>query len=93
MNGGSLPLNQWSYVGSTCDYDTVIVRLWVDGRQTAQPSIGRVHLSTQDEVRMGAQDGDIRRFRGRIAAMQLYNVALTAEQINVLKNIGLVNYS
>ena len=93
MNGGSLPLNQWSYVGSTYDYDTVIVRLWVDGRQTAQSSIGRVHLSTQDEVRMGAQDGDIWRFRGRIAAMQLYNVALTAEQINVLKKVGLVNYS
>ena len=93
MNGGSLPLNQWSYVGSTCDYDTVIVRLWVDARETAQSSIGRVHLSTQDEVRMGAQDGDIRRFRGRIAAMQLYNVALTAEHINVLKKVGLVNYS
>ena len=62
LYGGSLPLNQWSYVGSTYDYNTGIVRLWVDGRQTAQSSIGRVHLSTQDEVRMGAQDGDIRRF-------------------------------
>ena len=32
-------------------------------------------------------------FRGRIAAMQLYNVALTAEQINAVKKVGLGNYS
>ncbi|RMX56134.1 hypothetical protein pdam_00012094 [Pocillopora damicornis] len=65
--------------------------LWVDGRQTAQSNIGRVHLSTQNEVRMGVKDGDIRYFQGRIAAMQLYNVALTAEQINVVKKVGLAD--
>ena len=93
LYGGSLPLNQWSYVGSTYDYNTGIARLWVDGRQTAQSNIGRVHLSTQNEVRMGVKDGDIRYFQGRIAAMQLYNVALTAEQINAVKKVGLGNYS
>ena len=56
-------------------------------------NIGRVHLSTQNEVRMGVKDGDIRYFQGRIAAMQLYNVALTAEQINAVKKVGLGNYS
>ena len=93
MYGGSLPLNQWSYVVSTYDYNTGTVRLWIDGRQTAQSSIGRVRLSIQDVVRMDAQDGDIRRFRGRIAAMQLCNVALTEEQINSVKKVGLANYS
>ena len=91
--GGILPVNQWSYVDSTYDYNTGIARLWVDGRQTAQSNIGRVHLSTQNEVRMGVKDGDIRYFQGRIAAMQLYNVALTAEQINVVKKVGLGNFS
>ena len=93
LYGGSLPLNQWSYVVSTYDYNTGTVRLWIDRRQTAQSSIGRVRLSIQDVVRMDAQDGDIRRFRGRIAAMQLCNVALTEEQINSVKKVGLANYS
>ena len=54
-----------------------------------QTNIGAgLTLGTQDEVRMGAKGGDGRYFRGRIAAMQIYDVALSEEQVNAVKNAG-----
>ena len=48
-------------------------------------------LGTQDNVRVGVKADDPRHLTARIAAMQFYDVALTAEQINKVKNLGLGN--
>ena len=54
-----------------------------------QRNIGAgLSLSTQDDVRMGALENDGRYFKGRITAMQIYDVALTGEQINAVENAG-----
>lgn len=76
-------------MGTTYDYTTGVARLWLDGQKAAELNIGTgMTLATQDDVRMGAKGGDGRYFRGRISAMQVYNVALTPEQINAVKNAG-----
>ena len=59
----------------------------------AQTNIGAgLILGTQDDVIMGAKGGDGRYFRGRIAAMQIYDVALTEEQVNIVKIRGQGNH-
>jgi len=89
----SLAVDQWQYVGASYDHNTGIASLWLDGKQVVQKNIGTgMTLSTQDNVRMGAKGGDGRYFKGRISAMQIYDVALTEEQVNAVKNAGLGNY-
>ncbi|KAL9954039.1 hypothetical protein ACROYT_G041527 [Oculina patagonica] len=86
----SLALNQWHYVGSSYDHTTGTASIWLNGERVLQQDIGAgMTLATQDDVRMGAKEGDSRYFMGRITAMQVYDAALTAKQINEVKNTGL----
>ena len=89
----SLALNQWQYVGASYDHNTGIASLWLDGQEVVQTDIGAgITLGTQDNVRMGVKEGDRRFFKGRISAMQIYDVALTEEQVNAVKNVGQERY-
>ena len=93
ITSNSLVLNQWQYVGASYDHNTGVASLWLDGQQVVQTNIGAgLTLGTQDEVRMGAKGGDGRYFRGRITAMQIYDVALTEEQVNIVKIRGQGNH-
>ena len=85
----SLALDQWQYVGASYDYNTGVASLWLDGIQVVQTNIGAgLTLGTQDDVRMGVKGGDKRYFKGRIAAMQIYGIALTKEKVKAVKNAG-----
>ena len=89
-----LALNQWHYVGSSYESKTGIAKLWLNAQQVVQIYIEpKMELATQGDVRMGAKAGDSRYYKGRITAMQVYDVALTAEQINAVKNPDRGNYS
>lgn len=84
----SLARNQWHYVGTSYDHITGMASIWVNGERVRQHSIGAsMTLATQDNVRMGA-DGE-RFFTGRMTAMQFFDAALTAKQINEVKESGL----
>ena len=84
-----LSLNQWQYVGASYDHKTGVASLWLDGQRVLQKNIGaNLTLATQDNVRMGARGFDRQYFKGRIAAMQIYDVALTKGQVNAVKNAG-----
>ena len=84
-----LALNHWQYVGASYDYNTGVTSLWLDGKQVVQTNIGAgLTLGTQDNIRMGAKGGDGRYFKGRIAAMQIYDIALMKEQVKAVKNAG-----
>ncbi|KAJ7330785.1 hypothetical protein OS493_021716, partial [Desmophyllum pertusum] len=85
-----LPLNKWHYVGSSYDHITGIASIWLNGIRVLQRKIAvNMTVATQDDVRMGVKDGDVRYFKGRITAFQVYDAALTAKQINTMKNAGL----
>ena len=86
----SLSLNQWHYVGTSYDHTTGIASIWLNGERVLQQNIGAgMTLATQDDVRMGAKADDNRHLKGRIAAMQVLDAALTANQINEVKEAGL----
>ncbi|KAJ7352861.1 hypothetical protein OS493_033406, partial [Desmophyllum pertusum] len=86
----SQPLNsgQWIYVGASYDYNTGVARMWIDGTEVAQSNDGVFTLSTSSNVRIGVKSDDSRYFKGRIARVQVYNVALNLEQVLAVKTRG-----
>ena len=86
-----LAAKQWHYVGSSYDNNTGNASLWLNGTNVVHKNIGAgITLDTKLDVRMGAtaSNDDQRYFTGRITAMQIYNIALTAEQIIDEKHAG-----
>lgn len=77
MTTNQLEPNQWHYVGSSYDHNTGNASLWLNGTKVAEQDIGAsINLATEENVRMGATVNFYwKRFKGRITAMQLYNVA------------------
>ena len=75
----ALRQNAWSFVGAT--YDGNFARLWVNGKNLATRKIPRIRLSTFGPIRIGAKIGDSRYFKGAVACVQLYRVALHKKQI------------
>ena len=76
----------WKFVGASYEHATGNAKLWVNGTavQTLNIGIG-LDLATQDSIRMGAKIGDGRHFKGRIAQMQVYDKALSQEQIQAIQ--------
>lgn len=79
---------QWNYVAASYDYSTGVARVWVDGTEVKQLNVGVSPLSTNYNVRMGVKDDDSRRFKGRIARVQVYNIALNLGQVTAVKSRG-----
>ena len=77
----------WKFVGATYDNSTGNAKLWVDGFVVKTLNIGAgLDLATQDSIRMGAiKNYDWWSFKGRIAQMQVYDKALTQEQIQTIQ--------
>lgn len=73
----------WNYVSATYDHRTGLATLWLNGLPVSQRNVGRfpLGLATNYPVVVGQRPGDSRLFRGRIACLQVYNVALSRAQI------------
>ena len=78
--------NRWNFIGATYDQKTGNAGLWINGKFEDFKHIGRIRLATNYPIRMGARVGDKRNYRGRIACLQIYDRALTSEQISNAKN-------
>ena len=84
--GGTPLAGGWKFVGASYDGGTGVAKLWVNGTVVQTFYIGAgLDLATQDSVIMGAKIGDWRYFKGRIAQMQVYNGALSQEQIKAIQ--------
>ena len=76
----------WTFVGATYNNTSGEAKLWIDGDVVHELNIGsNLQLGTQDNVMMGVRSGDPKFFKGRIAEMQVYNVPLTQDQIQRIK--------
>lgn len=80
---------KWIYVAAAYDYSTGVARIWIDGTQVGQYNFGVFTLSTFTNVRLGVKSDDSRYFKGRIARVQVYNIALNREQVLAVKTRGL----
>lgn len=76
----------WNYVGATYDNSTGTGRLWVDGKRVAELNVGIFELATQDAARMGAQTEGSQFYKGRVACLQIYDKALTSQQIEAVRD-------
>lgn len=83
-----LMIGRWAYVATSYDYNTGITRMWVDGIEVAQLDIGFHSMATNYDVRIGVKSGDGRQFKGRVSRVQVYDVALTLEQVLAVQNRG-----
>ena len=80
------PEDGWKFVGASYDQANGDAKLWVNGKAVQTLNIGaNLQLATQDNVRMGVRIDYSWYFKGKIAQMQVYNVALTEEQIKLIK--------
>ncbi|XP_013382226.1 uncharacterized protein LOC106153009 [Lingula anatina] len=75
----------WVYAGFTYDFQTGMVKLWVNGVEAGQlQNTPQLNLITDTPVRMGARHSsaaDTRYFSGAIKCVQWYGTVLSAEQI------------
>ena len=84
-----LQASRWRFVGASYDHGSGKAQLWVDGfivLENQIPSGAGIELATQGKIRMGAMNDYGQYFKGRIAQMQVYNEALTQEQIQTIRN-------
>lgn len=63
-----------------------MAQLWHNGKMVKSRNIGQIKLATQYPIRIGARDGDERRFAGKISCLQIYDKALDEQQIGNLKS-------
>lgn len=78
---GRMKYKAWNYVGATYDRRTGIATLYINSIPVAYRRIGRIQLSTNYPVRLGARIGDRRYFRGRLFCAQVFSRALNKKQI------------
>ncbi|XP_065670476.1 uncharacterized protein LOC100203426 isoform X25 [Hydra vulgaris] len=81
-----LQLNKWNQVGATYDKSSGVAQLWHDGKMVKSRNIGQVDLLTNAPIRLGAREGDDRFFKGKISCIQIYDRALSADQIGEVKH-------
>ena len=78
---------QWNYIAASYDRRTGLATLWLDSLPIIQRKIGRFRLglATNYPIVIGSKPGDRRKFRGRVACVQMYNYAMSAAQIRSKK--------
>ena len=80
----------WKFVGATYERSSGEAKLWVNGVAVQSTNMGAgIDLGTQSNAQMGASIERLDHFKGRIAQMRVYDVALTQEQIQEIygKNV------
>ncbi|XP_078604257.1 collagen alpha-5(VI) chain-like [Branchiostoma floridae x Branchiostoma japonicum] len=78
----TLEQNAWNYVGGTYDSSTGMSSLWNNGQLVGQTQLTNVpSVASQWPIRVARRNGDSRIYSGRIACLQLYDYAMTQEQI------------
>jgi len=77
----TLPAGKWVHVAASYDHNTGINSLYINGHLNVSESIGTGYeiATIFQRDRMGAGDNEY--FKGKIAEMKVYDVALNEEQI------------
>ena len=71
----------------TYDSSTGDSKIFINGHQVAKNNPGRFEIATNYLMRLGAgiNLNDTRYFKGRISCLQIYNNALTQQQIRAAR--------
>ena len=81
-----LQANSWNFIGTTYDYHTGVASIFVNNNTVMLNYIKtKMQLATYSKVRIGAMKKQKVYFRGRISCLQVYDQALSVDQIIKLK--------
>lgn len=83
----SLKHHAWNFIGFSYDYDTGVQKVWIEGKVYDMANVGHFELRTQNNIRMGKKDEDVRFFKGRISCLQVYNKALTEREVQAVRGL------
>lgn len=88
-----LDLGKWYYVALTYDHNTGIENLWLNGELHATLNMGVI---TQEDLAPEVASGSAPTynlfFTGRIVQLKVYNVALSAAQVEATNNVRTGKY-
>jgi len=78
----------WNYVGTSYNFSSGVVKIWINGSEVAHEISGGEEQSTQYDVRVGAKASttDRRYLKGRICCLQIYNKSLSQKEIIAVQN-------
>ena len=85
-----LPVGKWVHVAASYDHGSGSTSLYINGHLRASQNIGRgyqIATNTQ-KVRMGSRSIGDENFKGKIAEMKVYDVALNETQIQTSTRQG-----
>ena len=81
-----LRANVWNFVGTSYDYHTRLATVFVNNSTVIKRVIStKMDLATHYDVRIGATRRQTAYFRGRISCLQIYDQALSRDQIMKIK--------
>ena len=81
MDTPGLAVDKWSYVAVTYDGTTGTMKVYIDKVEIKTETITPMPLKVSNRLRSGSLDGSLARFAGDIACVQLFDSALTPEQL------------
>lgn len=90
INPGStanVPLNSWSFVAAT--WDGNYAKMYINGALSYNGVMSGSRVSSSSPTLIGYWTGGYNYFNGTIADAQIYNTALTQQQISQLYNAGI----
>ena len=83
----AIPMGQWSHVA--CVYDNADLKIYVDGVLVGTQAIGaKSVVNSASNVRIGSNDNNDHFFHGVIDEVEIFNRALTADEIRAIYNAG-----
>ena len=81
-----LKADAWNFIGTTFDYHTGVATIFVNNNTVMLNIIeAKMELATDSNVRIGATRKKKLYFRGRISCLQVYDQALSVDQIIKVK--------
>jgi hypothetical protein len=87
--GGVIPLGSWVHLAATYDQSTGNLYIYVNGVQQASASSAGGAIYPNTGYNIGARNDGSYPFNGLIANVQIYNTALTPQEIQYLYQQGL----
>ncbi|XP_066270048.1 uncharacterized protein [Branchiostoma lanceolatum] len=85
-NVPNLVPNKWTYVGISYNYRDGEVALWIDNIKVAHKLIGSAERRALFPIEVGYNGQASKPFSGQLSCLQLYDYALTREQITAASN-------
>ena len=89
------PARKWVHVAASYDHNTGNYNLYIDGHLRASHHIGTGYWTTNDalRIRMGSILGERDHFKGKIANLKVFDVALDEAQIQTSIRSGSSTFS